>query len=49
MQSKLMPWKMAQKRKSFVNWITLPMYFNEQFWKTWSAVMFPEPKKKINY
>jgi len=43
--SKLAPWRMAQRRKSFINWLTLPMSINEQFWKTWSSVMFPEPKK----
>lgn len=45
MNSKLMPWRMAQARKTMVKYITLPLYFSEVFWRTWSNVMFPESGK----
>lgn len=43
--NKLLPWHMAQARIAWVTYVTLPMRINEQYWKIWSAVMFPEPKK----
>lgn len=36
---------MAQARITAVKYMTLPLYFSEQFWKQWTAVMYPETKK----
>ena len=47
--NKLMPWRIAQARIALVTFITLPMRINEQYWKIWSSVMYPEPKQVPRY
>ncbi len=45
-QDKLYPWRIALVRHAIVGWITLPFIISEAFWTAWSAVTFPERKKK---
>ena len=46
-RNKLMPWRMAQMRIAIVTFITFPMRVNEQYWKIWTSVMYPEPNKPV--
>ena len=34
-------YQVAQARKMFVFWATLPLLWSETFWKTWSEVYRP--------
>ena len=38
-------WQIAQMRKNFVFWSTLPFVIGETFWTTWRQVYAPEGKK----
>ena len=42
---KLTPWHIAQMRKTFVAWSTVPFVWSEEFCRTWTQIMFPEPRK----
>lgn len=42
------PWKLAQQRKKFVNWVTLPMHLSTQAINAWSNAMYPKSKKEID-
>lgn len=39
------PWVIAAMRRSFVTWVTLPFIIQQEFWNTWSNVMYPESVK----
>lgn len=38
-------WQIAQLRKTFVFWSTLPFIISETFWTTWQQVYTPEGKE----
>jgi len=38
-------WQVAQARKQFINWITLPLVIQGEFWKTWADVYSPKGKE----
>ena len=37
-------WQVAQARKAFVFWVTLPVVIAETFWTTWAEV-YRQPQK----
>lgn len=38
-------WQIAQMRKNFVFFMTLPFVISETFWRTWQEVYTPEGKE----
>lgn len=38
-------WQIAQMRKTFVFWATLPFVISESFWSTWADVYSPKGKE----
>lgn len=50
MNSMQYTWQIAQMRKNFVFFCTLPFVIGESFWNTWQEVYSPElSTKKENY
>lgn len=45
-RDKLLSWRIAQVRHTFVAWVVLPFKISEAFWTTWSSVMFPKGEKE---
>lgn len=42
--NKQLPWQIAQIRKAWVTWVTLPLIFSEAYFTTWYEV-FREPRQ----
>lgn len=45
-RNKLLPWQIAQVRKTWVTTATLSILWWESYWKAWAEVMFPTGGEK---